>query len=79
VLELHEWSAKIVTMDRSQIVQSNPEILGGTPVFVGTRVPVQILLVYIEKGETLDEFLDNYPTVSREQAMAFLEKVGAHS
>jgi uncharacterized protein (DUF433 family) len=66
-------------MDRSQIVQSNPEILGGTPVFVGTRVPVQILLVYIEKGETLEEFLDNYPTVAREQAIAFLEEVGAHS
>ncbi|MFL6247663.1 MAG: DUF433 domain-containing protein [Thermoanaerobaculia bacterium] len=63
-------------MDRSQIVHSNPEILGGTPVFVGTRVPVQTLLVYLEKGETLEEFLDNYPTVSREQAIAFLEEAG---
>lgn len=63
-------------MDRSQIVHSNPEILGGTPVFVGTRVPVQTLLVYLEKGETLEEFLDNYPTVSREQAVAFLEEAG---
>jgi uncharacterized protein (DUF433 family) len=59
-------------MERSQIVHSNPQILGGTPVFVGTRVPVQTLLVYLEKGETLEEFLDNYPTVSREQAVAFL-------
>jgi uncharacterized protein (DUF433 family) len=65
-----------MTMDRSQIVHSNPEILGGTPVFVGTRVPVQSLLVYLEKGETLEEFLDNFPTVSREQAAAFLEEAG---
>jgi uncharacterized protein (DUF433 family) len=63
-------------MDRSQIVHSNPEILGGTPVFVGTRVPVQTLLVYLESGETLEEFLDNFPTVSREQAVAFLEEAG---
>jgi uncharacterized protein (DUF433 family) len=61
-------------MDRSQIVHSNPEILGGTPVFVGTRVPVRTLLVYLEGGETLEEFLDNFPTVSREQAIAFLEE-----
>lgn len=63
-------------MERSQIVHSNPEILGGTPVFVGTRVPVQTLLVYLEKDETLEEFLDNFPTVSREQAVAFLEEAG---
>jgi len=63
-------------MNREQIVHSNPEILGGTPVFVGTRVPVQTLLVYFEKGETLEEFLDNFPTVSREQAVAFLEEAG---
>ena len=63
-------------MDRSDIVHSNPEILGGTPVFVGTRVPVQTLLTYLEKGETLEEFLDNFPTVSREQAIAFLEEAG---
>ncbi|HEY2090608.1 MAG TPA: DUF433 domain-containing protein [Thermoanaerobaculia bacterium] len=63
-------------MDRSQIVHSDPDILGGTPVFVGTRVPVQTLLVYLEKGETLEEFLDNFPTVAREQAVAFLEEAG---
>ena len=63
-------------MERSEIVHSNPEILGGTPVFVGTRVPVQTLLVYLEKGETLEEFLDNFPTVSRDQAVAFLEEAG---
>jgi uncharacterized protein (DUF433 family) len=63
-------------MNRSEIVHSNPEILGGTPVFVGTRVPVQSLLVYLERGETLEEFLENYSTVSREQAIAFLEEAG---
>jgi uncharacterized protein (DUF433 family) len=63
-------------MERSQIVHSNPEILGGTPVFVGTRVPVQTLLTYLEKGETLEEFLDNFPTVSRAQAVGFLEEAG---
>jgi uncharacterized protein (DUF433 family) len=63
-------------MERSQIVHSDPEILGGTPVFVGTRVPVQTLLVYLEKGESLEEFLDNFPTVSREQAVALLEEAG---
>ena len=64
------------TVERSQIVHTNPEILGGTPVFVGTRVPVQTLLVYLEKGETLEEFLDNFPSVTREQAIAFLEEAG---
>jgi len=63
-------------MNRSQIVHADPEILGGTPVFLGTRVPVQTLLTYLEKGETLEEFLDNFPTVSREQAVAFLEEAG---
>jgi len=63
-------------MERSQIFHSDPEILGGTPVFVGTRVPVQTLLVYLEKGETLEEFLDNFPTVSRDQAISFLEEAG---
>ena len=66
----------MVPMDRSQIVHSDPEILGGTPVFVGTRVPVQTLLVYLEKGETLEEFLENFPTVNREQAIGFLEEAG---
>jgi uncharacterized protein (DUF433 family) len=63
-------------MERGQIVHSNPNILSGTPVFVGTRVPVQTLLVYLERGETLAEFLDNFPTVTREQAVAFLEEAG---
>jgi uncharacterized protein (DUF433 family) len=59
---------------QKQVVHSDPEILGGTPVFVGTRVPFQILLDYLEGGETLDEFLENFPTVTREQAIAALEQ-----
>ena len=51
---------------------SDPEILGGTPVFVGTRVPVQSLFDYLEGGETLDEFLRQFPSVKREQAVAAL-------
>jgi uncharacterized protein (DUF433 family) len=60
-------------MTLREIVHSDPEILGGTPVFVGTRVPVRILLDYLEGGEPLDEFLENYPSVPRAQAVAFLE------
>jgi uncharacterized protein (DUF433 family) len=56
------------------VVHSDPEILGGTPVSVGTRVPFQTLLDYLEGGETLDEFLENFPTVTREQAIAALEQ-----
>ena len=57
----------------SDIVRSDPEILGGTPVFVGTRVPVQSLFDYLEGGETLDEFLRQFPSVTREQAVAALD------
>ena len=63
-------------MDPRQIILSDPNILGGTPVFVGTRVPVQALLDYLEGGDTIEEFLDDYPGVSREQAIAFLEEAG---
>lgn len=55
------------------IVQVDPEILGGTPVFRGTRVPVKNLLDYLAAGDTLDQFLDDFPTVKREQAVAALE------
>ncbi len=57
----------------SEIVHSDPEILGGTPVFVGTRVPVQSLFDYLEGGETLDEFLRQFPSVKRERAVAALD------
>ncbi len=55
------------------VVHSDPEILGGTPVFVGTRVPVQSLFDYLEAGDTLDEFLRQFPSVRREQAIEALE------
>ena len=55
------------------VVQSDPEILGGTPVFVRTRVPVKILLDYLAAGDSLDQFLDDFPSVSREQAVGVLE------
>jgi uncharacterized protein (DUF433 family) len=58
---------------RPSVIHSDPEILGGTPVFVGTRVPVKTLLDYLEAGDSLDEFLDHFPSVSREQAIAALE------
>lgn len=55
------------------VVHSDPDILGGTPVFVGTRVPARTLLDYLEAGAPLDEFLDHFPSVKREQAIAVLE------
>jgi uncharacterized protein (DUF433 family) len=56
-----------------KVVVKDPEILGGCPVFWGTRVPFQVLLDYLEGGETLDEFLDDFPTVTREAAITALE------
>ena len=55
------------------VVHRDPEILGGTPVFIGTRVPVKILFDYLEAGDSLEVFLDEFPSVSREQAVAALE------
>ena len=60
-------------MQSTDIIVKDPEILGGTPVFRGTRVPFQALLDYLEGGQTLDEFLDDFPTVSKEAAVAALE------
>jgi uncharacterized protein (DUF433 family) len=57
----------------NSIIHVDPEILSGTPVFVGTRVPAQALFDYLEGGETLDEFLQQFPSVSREQALAALD------
>ncbi len=55
------------------VLHRDPEILGGTPVFVGTRVPVKILFDYLEAGDSLDVFLEEFPSVTREQAVAALE------
>ena len=57
----------------TSVVHSDPEILGGTPVFVGTRVPLQNLIDYLAAGDCLDEFLEQFPSVRREQAQAALE------
>lgn len=60
--------------DLRTIIHSHPEIHSGDPVFVGTRVPVRTLMDYIEGGDSLDVFLENFPSVTREQAVAFLEE-----
>lgn len=62
-----------ITMS-DQLIERNPNILSGTPVFSGTRVPVRILMEHLEAGDRLDDFLDDYPTVSREQAIELLER-----
>ncbi len=58
---------------KQQVIISDPEIMGGTPVFKGTRVPLKNLIDYLEAGDSLDQFLDSFPSVSREQAIAALE------
>ena len=58
---------------RLSVVHSDPDVLGGTPVFVGTRVPMKTLLDYLEAGDSLDEFLDHFPSVSCSQAIAVLK------
>lgn len=59
-----------------RLIVRDPEILGGTPVFAGTRVPVRILMENLEAGDRLDEFLEDFPSVSRQQAIAVLEQAG---
>lgn len=55
------------------LINISPEIMGGTPVFAGTRVPIQTLFDYLEGGESIDNFLEGFPTVSRQQVIEFLE------
>ena len=57
-----------------KLIDRNPDILGGTPVFSGTRVPVRILMEHLEAGDRLDEFLEDYPAVTRDQAVAVLNR-----
>ena len=59
-------------MERSQVYHSDPEILDGLPVFVGTRVPIDTLLTYLRKGKRIEDFIEDFPSVSREQAEALL-------
>ncbi len=61
-------------MKKRSVVRIDPEIMSGTPCLAGTRVPVRALLDYIKAGDSLDEFLEQYPTVSRKQAIAYLEQ-----
>jgi uncharacterized protein (DUF433 family) len=58
---------------KSSIVSIDPEIMGGTPCFAGTRVPIQTLLDYVEAGDSIDEFLEDFPSVEHEKVIAFLE------
>lgn len=60
-------------MKQEKVIHWEPDILGGTPVFADAGVPVKILIDYLKRGDSLDDFLDSFPSVSREQAQAFLE------
>jgi uncharacterized protein (DUF433 family) len=64
------------TLSLQDVVHSDPEIMHGTPVFKGTRVPVQALMDHLEAGDSLDVFLDDFPSVGRDQAIAFIELAG---
>jgi uncharacterized protein (DUF433 family) len=63
-------------LENSLIVSTSPDTMGGTHVFTGTRVPIQTLLDYLKAGESIDDFLDGFPTVSKEQVIALLEEAG---
>ena len=60
----------------SKFISRSPDVMGGTTVFTNTRVPVQTLLDYLKAGESIDDFLDGFPTVNREQVIYFLEELG---
>jgi uncharacterized protein (DUF433 family) len=64
----------VAGMKNNSVVQVDPEIMSGTPCFAGTRVPARTLIDYLDGGDTLDEFLEDFPTVSREKAVALLEE-----
>ena len=66
---------QLFMLTNNQIISSSPEVMGGTPVFAGTRVPIQTLLDYLKAGESIDDFLEGFPTVAREQVIALLEEV----
>ncbi|HEY0073154.1 MAG TPA: DUF433 domain-containing protein [Abditibacteriaceae bacterium] len=63
----------------SQIISISPDVMSGTPVFAGTRVPIQTLFDYLEAGETIDDFLQGFPSVQREQIVTFLEEAKEHA
>jgi len=63
-----------IALPDGRVVHSNPQIMGGVPVFVGTRVPLKHLIDYLEGGHPVDEFLDDFPSVRREQVIAVLNE-----
>ena len=63
---------------KPSVITSSPDVMGGTPVFAGTRVPVETLFDYLEEGESIDGFLEGFPGVSREQVLAVLEEAKAN-
>ena len=63
-------------MSKASVISSTQDVLSGTPVFAGTRVPIKTLFDYLEAGDSLDVFLEDFPTVSRKQAVAFIETAG---
>jgi uncharacterized protein (DUF433 family) len=72
-LAYHKEVICAVKMKLADVFHSDPQILGGTPVFTGTRVPVQNLVDFLEGGESIDDFLEGFPTVKREQVIGFIE------
>ena len=73
----HGRSMAILDVMKSAVVASSPDVMGGTPVFAGTRVPIENLLDYLEGGESIEDFLEGFPSVSREQVITFLEETKA--
>ena len=70
---MRQIESEVIDMKKDQIVHIDTDILGGTPVFKGTRVPVQTFIDYLKAGETIESFLDGFPSVSRLQAESFLQ------
>ncbi|MFY9621824.1 MAG: DUF433 domain-containing protein [Pyrinomonadaceae bacterium] len=66
-------------MNRDLLVNSDPEILGGTPVFAGTRVPIRSLFDHLKAGDSIDDFLEGFPSVQRDQVIALVEVSKEHS
>ncbi|WP_204150895.1 DUF433 domain-containing protein [Leptolyngbya sp. CCY15150] len=63
-------------LENSPVISASPDIMSGTPVFAGTRVPIQTLLDYLKAGESINDFLDGFPTVTQEQVITLLEEAG---
>ena len=73
------WPFRVTLLLMSKVVSQNPDILGGEPVFVGTRVPVKSLFDHLEAGDSIEEFLEGFPSVKREQVIALLEAAREHA